>query len=218
MYCIANIVYCRSEGFGSTDFDASRSHCSTSAFRLSSAFTASTRSSDRSAPLAATIKSATSTLSRAQSGGRAPSCGFGFALRPIPVFLEGADPPRGVLGNAGGFVVDGVIAIGHAPPLCDSDQVQRPSLPERILDHGSACARPAGDRVDMQAAEAMQAHLVTNDSQGGQLARGEPGGEGRRHGPASSQAAAETSCLRRRYSLKSFGRAAVTRKSSAARN
>jgi hypothetical protein len=37
------------------------------------------------------------------------------------VFLEGADPPRGVLGNVGGFVVDGVIAIGHAPHHDDAD-------------------------------------------------------------------------------------------------
>jgi hypothetical protein len=59
------------------------------------------------------------------------------------------------------------------------DQVEAASFSEGILDRGAACAGTGGDGVDMQGADAMMAHLVRDDSEGGHLALGEPGGEGR---------------------------------------
>ena len=44
-------------------------------------------------------------------------------LWPIPVFLEGSDPARGVLGDARSFVIDGRVAIGFTP---DKDEVDGP--------------------------------------------------------------------------------------------
>jgi hypothetical protein len=71
-------------------------------------------------------------------------------LWPIPVFLEGSDPARGVLGDAGSFVIDRRVAIGFKP---DKDEVDGPRQfvgAARPVSRASSCntgPRRAGKRT-----------------------------------------------------------------------
>jgi hypothetical protein len=57
-------------------------------------------------------------------------------------------------------------------PFLDRHHAEPPRLPQRVFDHGAACAGSSRDGIYMQGADAMQAHLVRDDPERGHLGLG----------------------------------------------